>query len=391
MPQTSRSRFAVKQIDRLTGRVFTVASLATTGETVVNSLNQLDSLNMLWFGLAIGFILVAQLINLVNFWWLEASRNGYFLQGASYLFAILTWPLQVQASTPLPFEHKPWLWWATGSASVAMGMFFPKIWSLAYMGFVSVSWMFLYASELGGSAPLANWITDGIYVTLFPASLVALVQLLRSAAQRVDQAYDDALGAQMTRVVAETAEREQSRLDSALYTNVFEALKIAFRAKNSSEYQTAVDASRDALENLAESRKIGSDLVSAMSLFASLEEAAKRIDRSCDIAISGSSLTFLPVEVASALSDATVQAINNSVQHAGLKAVRKLRLKGTSRGVKIVVSDNGLGFRPSKVPDQSLGFRFVILRRVESVGGTVRIDSEPGKGTNIVLEWEAPA
>ena len=53
-----------------------------------------------------------------------------------------------------------------------------------------------------------------------------------------------------------------------------------------------------------------------------------------------------------------------------------------------MISDNGIGFRPSKVPDQSLGFRYVIIRRVESVGGIVHIDSSPANGTQIILEWE---
>jgi signal transduction histidine kinase len=56
-----------------------------------------------------------------------------------------------------------------------------------------------------------------------------------------------------------------------------------------------------------------------------------------------------------------------------------------------VISDDGLGFRPSRVPDQSLGFRFVIIKRVESVGGKVRIDSSPSNGTQIILEWEVEA
>jgi signal transduction histidine kinase len=66
-------------------------------------------------------------------------------------------------------------------------------------------------------------------------------------------------------------------------------------------------------------------------------------------------------------------------------------LKSGKRGVKLVISDDGLGFRPSRVPDQSLGFRFVIIKRVESVGGKVRIDSSPSNGTQIILEWEVEA
>ena len=389
MPQTSRSRFAVKQIDRLTGRVFTIASLATSAEVYYNSLNQQDILSPFWFYLSFGLIVTSQLVNLSNFWWGPANRNGYLFQGLSYLFAFATWPLQAAASAAMPFEHKPWLWWATGSASIAMGMFLPKWWAGAYMLFVPTSWAFLYASELGSAAKLQFWLTDAVYVALFPATLVALVQLLRNAAAKVDEAYDEALAAQMVRVASETQILEQTRLDSVLYANVFEALKFAAKAKNADEYQQAVQSSKDGLARIENSRTPQSEEVSTMSLFASLEEVAKRIDPECELAITGSSLTFMPKDVATALSDATVQALTNSIQHAGLKAKRRVRLKGTKRGLKLVISDNGLGFRPSRVPDQSLGFRFVIIRRVESVGGKVRIESEPSKGTTIILEWEA--
>jgi signal transduction histidine kinase len=125
-----------------------------------------------------------------------------------------------------------------------------------------------------------------------------------------------------------------------------------------------------------------------MTLFETLERLVARIDPACVLAIRGSSITFLPAEVASALSDAAIQALNNSLQHAGSKASRSIHMRSTRNGVKLVISDNGIGFRPSKVPAHSLGLRFVIIRQVESVGGRVHIDSHPRQGTKVVLEWE---
>jgi signal transduction histidine kinase len=54
-----------------------------------------------------------------------------------------------------------------------------------------------------------------------------------------------------------------------------------------------------------------------------------------------------------------------------------------------VVKDNGRGFRPSRIPKNRLGLKLSIIGRMKSVGGRVFIDSSPGKGTNVIIEWGA--
>jgi signal transduction histidine kinase len=86
-----------------------------------------------------------------------------------------------------------------------------------------------------------------------------------------------------------------------------------------------------------------------------------------------------------------LQAIANSQQHAGDRASRSLVLKGHKAGIKIVIKDDGRGFRMSRVPKNRLGIRLSIIERVELAGGRVFIDSRPGDGANIILEWGADA
>ena len=74
--------------------------------------------------------------------------------------------------------------------------------------------------------------------------------------------------------------------------------------------------------------------------------------------------------------------------HAGRKATRKVRLKANDREIKIVVTDDGVGFRPSRVPKNRLGLRISIIDRVEAIGGRVFIDTRIGQGTSIILEWD---
>ena len=383
------STIALRRIDLLTGRVFSLGALLTGGETVVHAFNQRELLDQRWLWPAIAVLVGALVYNFVNFWFLKANRIGYLIHGFAYSFAYLTWWQQSAAEFPTDDLITPWLWSAAGTASIALGMFIPKIWAAGFMASVPIGWCFLHASTHGGQEDLPSLISDALYVSFFPGTLVVLVWLLRQAAIRADFSADAALATELEQVTKETQIREQVRLDSVLYTSVFDALKAAAKAKSSADYDRVVQLSKESLVKIALAENPGIEELSTMALFETLERLVSRIDPACSMRIRGSSLTFIPKDVASALSDAAVQALNNSIQHAGASAKRSIHLKSGKRGVKLVISDDGLGFRPSRVPDQSLGFRFVIIKRVESVGGKVRIDSSPSNGTQIILEWEA--
>jgi signal transduction histidine kinase len=47
--------------------------------------------------------------------------------------------------------------------------------------------------------------------------------------------------------------------------------------------------------------------------------------------------------------------------------------------------DSGAGFDLGSVPDDRIGLRTSIRGRIEQEGGTVRIWSQPGVGTTVVL------
>jgi len=93
-------------------------------------------------------------------------------------------------------------------------------------------------------------------------------------------------------------------------------------------------------------------------------------------------------ETASALTEATIQAVHNSVLHAGAKATRELSLKSTSSALKVVIKDDGVGFRVSQVNRGRLGIRVSIIGRMESVAGSAHVVSAPGQGATVVLEWD---
>lgn len=381
-----RSTFAVRRVDRLIGKLFTLSTLMTLYEMFMNALGQRQFLNPFWQSVALSLLIGAQLFNLINFWFWRGVRWGYLVHGLSYVVAFFTWGLQYSDSTYVPVDFKPWLWWATGSAAMAFGMYIPRLWAFAAMAFVPLTWGLLRLTP-GGNGQIGDAIADTLYSTLFPATIVGLVYLVREGADRVDLA-GEASRREVSELVRREAEaRERTRLDAILYSSVLASLRSAAKAKDSKEYKQVLEVTRQGMEQMEQARNAPRGKVSTLSLFDTLSRLAKRLDPTCEIVVTGASTFSVSYDVATALTDAMTEALENSILHAGSGAKRKLRLRGSEHGLKIVLTDDGFGFRPSRVPKHSLGLRLLILERVQSVGGSVFIDSKPGSGATIGIEW----
>ena len=76
----------------------------------------------------------------------------------------------------------------------------------------------------------------------------------------------------------------------------------------------------------------------------------------------------------------------NALRHADAKELR-LRLAATDGRVELTVSDDGVGFDPTApaVRSRRLGLTSM-EERAQALGGTLTIESEPGRGTTVRLE-----
>ena len=101
---------------------------------------------------------------------------------------------------------------------------------------------------------------------------------------------------------------------------------------------------------------------------------------------------FLSAEVRHNLFLAIKEALNNAVKHAQAAEISFL-LKTQPDGFSFVIKDDGRGFVPGAVESPSAesgrvssghGLRNLI-QRLEKIGGTCTIKSEPGKGTEVEL------
>ena len=101
---------------------------------------------------------------------------------------------------------------------------------------------------------------------------------------------------------------------------------------------------------------------------------------------SGSDLT---PEIELALLRIGQEAINNVRRHSGASHVN-LSLSHTGRTVTLVVQDDGRGFTETLSDDTQLGgFGLTSMyERALSVGGDLKIESAPGKGTSVAVTVE---
>jgi signal transduction histidine kinase len=97
----------------------------------------------------------------------------------------------------------------------------------------------------------------------------------------------------------------------------------------------------------------------------------------------------IPLEVSLCLYRVTQECLNNVAKHSGARKVM-VAIRGNKDGILLSVTDDGKGFDPGLVADQS-GLGLVGIReRVRLVDGIVSIDSRPGHGTQIDVRVPLP-
>jgi len=96
----------------------------------------------------------------------------------------------------------------------------------------------------------------------------------------------------------------------------------------------------------------------------------------------------LPPEVQLVLFRIGQEALGNIKRHAEASKV-VIRLESRAGEIKMVIVDNGKGLAQTQVSDLSSAGKLGIMgmqERAQLLGGTLKIESELGKGTAIIVE-----
>jgi PAS domain S-box-containing protein len=93
-------------------------------------------------------------------------------------------------------------------------------------------------------------------------------------------------------------------------------------------------------------------------------------------------------ELKVALYRVTQEALNNVARHASASRAR-VNLCCCAGRVTLSIVDDGCGFDTAKVSPEHMGLG-IMRERAEVAGAVLQIETRPGKGTRVALEWKKP-
>lgn len=94
----------------------------------------------------------------------------------------------------------------------------------------------------------------------------------------------------------------------------------------------------------------------------------------------------MPAVVAVALCRGAREALTNVVRHAGVDAA-EVAVRRDGNLVVVRIRDQGKGFDPARTSGHGYGVTGSLVERMARMGGRAVVTSEPGEGTEILLEW----
>ncbi|WP_395728535.1 sensor histidine kinase [Nakamurella sp.] len=301
------------------------------------------------------------------------------------------------------------LWFTPAAAYLAFPLFFLYLAVMpGWRGPFTVALATVFAVVGGGMH--GGWSVGGVVGPLVGAAMALLIgagyrSLLRESAER------ERLMAELVATRQELADREREagaaqereRLAREIHDTLAQGLssiqmllQAAERADPSGPGAAQVRLARETTaDNLAEARALvrelsppplaGTGLVPALRRLAQTQWS--RTDLTIDVV--GDDTVDLPMATQTALLRIAQGTMANVLQHSG--ATRATVSVSRSGGcVRLSVVDNGAGFDPDEVltgsgrPD-SFGLA-AAQARVEQLGGSLRLDSAPGRGTAVTVE-----
>ena len=180
--------------------------------------------------------------------------------------------------------------------------------------------------------------------------------------------------------------RAEARADMAahLHDSVLQTLALIQRQAND---PTAVASLARRQERELRTWLYGED-VGAQSLKGALEQIRVDVEDRFPIAVEVVCVGDLDLDDAvTALVHATREAVTNAAKHSGASRV-DVYAEVAPDVVEVFIRDRGRGFDESRIKADRMGVRESIRARMKRHGGTARIRTEPGEGTEVRLELQ---
>ncbi|MFT4029044.1 MAG: histidine kinase [Protaetiibacter sp.] len=369
---------------------FGVAFLLQSVPAIVD---QLPNMHPVWSIVMVGSLVASLAVTVITSIVERGLRIGHVTFAAVYLVALVSWPFAVLDPARAPGPESYWLYYlltiATATATVGLGIRL----ATAYVVLAPLIYGVIRITPPGGGVLVTQAVLDSVYAIILGGAITILTTILRGAASSVDRAQATALERYGHAVRQHAIETERVQVDAIVHDSVLTTLLSAARAETAEAKELASRMAGNAIGHLRDAvseAPQGDAEVSISALANRVADAAAALSEPIEVDSDGVRPGRIPVAVAEALYSAAVQAMVNSLQHAGAGTRRWAVIRGdAAEGLLVEVGDRGSGFDPDAVPTERLGVRVSILERVTSVGGSAAIDTAPGRGTVVSLRWPA--
>lgn len=375
-------------VERLFAVLIAIAAVAYGAVYAPQVVGQLPYLDPVWgpvAAVALGASFVAVGVSAFAQRWAQVAQ---IVCALLLLVVLVTWPLTVRED--IPDDQYPWPWWFLTVGSTAAAMGFAPWRATVYTALVPAVYVVVRLTPAGGDAG-ASAVLQGVYTAILSGAVLVIAVLLRRAAASVDTAQATAVRRYSLAIREHATEVERVQVDAIVHDSVLTTLLSAARAETPEAKALAARMARNAIDHLgAAAADVPGEAppVTVHDLRGRITAAVGALAAPVllrDAPVGG---MRLPATVADALASAALQASVNSVQHAGGPEVdRWVRVEQRGGAVHVEVGDDGAGFDLGAVPAARLGVRRSIIERVQAVGGTAVVASNPGAGTRIRLEW----
>jgi len=384
------------QIETVLYRSVAGVSLIFAVQSVPPMLNQFGERQPVGAGIVVTALALSILSVVVATLLRKGVRATTTIVATVYALALVAWPF-LMLDRGAVLEDKPWIWYLCTVATSCAAIAFPLRWAATYTVVIPAVYGLVRILPAGGLAEEALALLDAVYAMLLGAVVLIIIYMLRQATEAVDLAQSNALQKYALAVRQHATEVERVEVDSIVHDTVLATLLAAAGADNARGAELAATMARNAVARLEEVETEPTDdpgRVPFSRVAGRIRQAAGAL--ACSFAVAEGIVEDLsmPEQTSEALYSATVQAMVNSMQHAGPldgSIGRTVTLGATlMHGASIDICDRGVGFDRAAVPSGRLGLRLSIQGRVESVGGSVDVRTSPGQGTTIAIRWCAP-
>jgi signal transduction histidine kinase len=224
----------------------------------------------------------------------------------------------------------------------------------------------------------------------------------------VEEKYRESLEAQralkeLSKRLVEAEERERRAISRELHDEVGQSLSaVLLEVESLKEMSRENGGFRQGLQNIKmlaencvnEVRNMAlllrPSMLDDLGLIAALEWQAREVSRRTGMlveTVSENVSDALPDEHRTCVYRIVQEALNNSSRHAYAKNVRVV-VRQEPNHLRVSIEDDGKGFDPSR--GRGLGL-VGMNERVSQLGGVLKVDSDPGRGTRLRVELPLPS